>query len=126
MDPRDRILREIARNAALTASCDLEDVSVTVSSSEEQGFVAVASIRGREQTFRAYGKGEQEATWSLLMMVVDAANGSPLTQSLIMTPELRKAIRLLQLSRLDLIEEIRRELEANPIAERDALDTKEE
>ncbi len=32
-----------------------------------------------------------------------------------MTPELRQAIRLLQLSRLELIEEIRKELEANPV-----------
>ena len=36
--------------------------------------------------------------------------GGPPSQRLVMTPQLRQAIRLLQLSRLELIEEIRREI----------------
>src|SRR5438046_1181829 len=38
-----------------------------------------------------------------------------LTQQLVMTPQLQQAIRLLQLSRLELIEEIRKECDANPV-----------
>ena len=37
-----------------------------------------------------------------------------LSQQLVMTPQLQQAIRLLQLSRLELIDEIRKELDANP------------
>src|SRR3954452_10667165 len=38
-----------------------------------------------------------------------------LSQQLVMTPQLQQAIRLLQLSRLELIEEIRKECDANPV-----------
>jgi RNA polymerase sigma-54 factor len=38
-----------------------------------------------------------------------------LTQQLVMTPQLQQAIRLLQLSRLELIDEVRKELDGNPI-----------
>lgn len=38
-----------------------------------------------------------------------------MTQQLVMTPQLVQAIRLLQLSRLELVEEIRKELDGNPI-----------
>ena len=38
-----------------------------------------------------------------------------LQQQLVMTPQLQQAIRLLQLSRLELIEEIRKECDANPV-----------
>ena len=38
-----------------------------------------------------------------------------LQQTLVMTPQLQQAIRLLQLSRLELIEEIRKECDANPV-----------
>jgi RNA polymerase sigma-54 factor len=38
-----------------------------------------------------------------------------MSQQLVMTPQLQQAIRLLQLSRLELIDEVRRELEANPM-----------
>ena len=37
------------------------------------------------------------------------------SQSLVMTPQLQQAIRLLQLSRLELIEEVGRELDNNPV-----------
>lgn len=40
-----------------------------------------------------------------------------LSQQLVMTPQLQMAIRLLQLSRLELIDTIRQELEANPVLE---------
>ncbi len=37
------------------------------------------------------------------------------TLSLVMTPQLQQAIRLLQLSRMELVDEIRREIDANPM-----------
>ena len=40
-----------------------------------------------------------------------------LTQSLVMTPQLQLAIKLLQLSRLELVEMVREEVETNPILE---------
>ena len=41
------------------------------------------------------------------------------SMSLVMTPQLQQAIRLLQLSRAELVEEIRRELESNPVLAED-------
>jgi RNA polymerase sigma-54 factor len=38
-----------------------------------------------------------------------------MSQQLVMTPQLQQAIRLLQLSRLELIDEVRKELDGNPI-----------
>jgi RNA polymerase sigma-54 factor len=38
-----------------------------------------------------------------------------LSQQLVMTPQLQQAIRLLQLSRLELIEEVGREMDNNPV-----------
>ncbi|MCA9556883.1 MAG: RNA polymerase sigma-54 factor, partial [Myxococcales bacterium] len=40
-----------------------------------------------------------------------------LQQSLVMTPQLQQAIRLLQLSRMELIDAIHQELEQNPVLE---------
>ncbi|GAB6064170.1 RNA polymerase factor sigma-54 [Deferrisoma palaeochoriense] len=40
-----------------------------------------------------------------------------LTQELVMTPQLQQAIKLLQLSRLELLERVREELEENPLLE---------
>jgi len=40
-----------------------------------------------------------------------------LSQQLIMTPQLQQAIKLLQLSRLELLETIHEELETNPLLE---------
>ena len=45
-----------------------------------------------------------------------------LTQQLVMTPQLQQAIRLLQLSRLELIDEIRKELDANPVLADEEVD----
>ncbi len=45
-----------------------------------------------------------------------------LTQSLLITPQLQQAIKLLQLSRLELIEEINHELEANPVLADEDID----
>jgi RNA polymerase sigma-54 factor len=42
-----------------------------------------------------------------------------LSQQLVMTPQLQQAIRLLQLSRLELVEEVRKELDNNPILQDD-------
>src|SRR3546814_9562038 len=41
-------------------------------------------------------------------------------QSLVMTPQLQQAIKLLQLSNLELAAEVDRELEQNPLLDRDA------
>jgi len=40
-----------------------------------------------------------------------------LTQELVMTPQLQQAIKLLQLSRLELVDQVQEELEANPLLE---------
>ena len=46
-----------------------------------------------------------------------------LSQQLVMTPQLVQAIRLLQLSRLELVEEIRKELDGNPLLADDSGDS---
>jgi len=48
-----------------------------------------------------------------------------LSQQLVMTPQLQQAIRLLQLSRLELIDEIRKELDANPVLADDEIDPRQ-
>ncbi|MFO0618571.1 MAG: RNA polymerase factor sigma-54 [Polyangiaceae bacterium] len=45
-----------------------------------------------------------------------------LTQQLVMTPQLVQAIRLLQLSRMELVDEVRKELDGNPVLADDATD----
>lgn len=47
-----------------------------------------------------------------------------LSQQLVMTPQLVQAIRLLQLSRLELVDEIRKELDGNPVLADDTTDPK--
>jgi RNA polymerase sigma-54 factor len=47
-----------------------------------------------------------------------------LSQQLVMTPQLVQAIRLLQLSRLELVDEIRKELDGNPVLADDFTDPK--
>jgi RNA polymerase sigma-54 factor len=47
-----------------------------------------------------------------------------LSQQLVMTPQLVQAIRLLQLSRLELVDEIRKELDGNPVLADDVTDPK--
>src|SRR5262245_19672987 len=47
-----------------------------------------------------------------------------LSQQLVMTPQLVQAIRLLQLSRLELVDEIRKELDGNPVLGDDVTDPK--
>src|SRR5262245_42828478 len=48
-----------------------------------------------------------------------------LSQQLVMTPQLVQAIRLLQLSRLELVDEIRKELDGNPVLADDTTDPKQ-
>jgi RNA polymerase sigma-54 factor len=50
-------------------------------------------------------------------MALELRQQLKLTQQLIMTPQLQMAIKLLQLSRLELVDTIRRELEENPALE---------
>jgi RNA polymerase sigma-54 factor len=47
-----------------------------------------------------------------------------MSQQLVMTPQLVQAIRLLQLSRLELVDEIRKELDGNPVLADDFTDPK--
>ncbi len=50
-------------------------------------------------------------------MALELKQNLKLTQQLVMTPQLQQAIKLLQLSRLELIETINQELETNPLLE---------
>ncbi len=50
-------------------------------------------------------------------MALELKQNLKLTQQLVMTPQLQQAIKLLQLSRLELIDTIRHELESNPVLE---------
>lgn len=50
-------------------------------------------------------------------MALEIKQQLKLSQQLIMTPQLQQAIKLLQLSRLDLLETLHQELEANPLLE---------
>ncbi len=59
-------------------------------------------------------------------MAIELRQQLKLTQQLIMTPQLQMAIKLLQLSRLELMETIRQELEENPALEETMETTAEE
>ncbi len=50
-------------------------------------------------------------------MTLELRQNLKLTQQLVMTPQLQQAIKLLQMSRLELIETIKEELETNPVLE---------
>jgi RNA polymerase sigma-54 factor len=50
-------------------------------------------------------------------MALELRQSLKLTQQLVMTPQLQQAIKLLQLSRLELLESIHQELETNPLLE---------
>jgi len=50
-------------------------------------------------------------------MALELRQSLKLAQQLVMTPQLQQAIKLLQLSRLELLENIHQELESNPLLE---------
>ena len=50
-------------------------------------------------------------------MAFELKQNLKLTQQLIMTPQLQQAIKLLQLSRLDLMDAVNQEIEENPLLE---------
>ena len=50
-------------------------------------------------------------------MALELRQQLKLSQQLVMTPQLQQAIRLLQLSRLELVETVQRELLENPFLE---------
>ena len=58
-------------------------------------------------------------------MAFELRQNLKLTQQLIMTPQLQQAIKLLQLSRLELLETINQEMEANPVLEEAQEDSPE-
>jgi RNA polymerase sigma-54 factor len=59
-------------------------------------------------------------------MALELKQSLSLSQQLIMTPQLQQAIKLLQLSRLELVETIQQEMEANPVLEEQASGDAEE
>ncbi len=58
-------------------------------------------------------------------MALELKQQLKLTQQLVMTPQLQQAIKLLQLSRLELVTNIQQELEQNPVLEEDFADLEE-
>src|SRR3954453_1274149 len=50
-------------------------------------------------------------------MAMELKQSLKLAQQLVMTPQLQQAIKLLQLSRMELLEQVREELEQNPLLE---------
>ena len=50
-------------------------------------------------------------------MALELRQSLSLTQQLVMTPQLQQAIKLLQLSRLELLETVSQEMEENPVLE---------
>src|SRR5512135_2582645 len=50
-------------------------------------------------------------------MAMELKQNLRLTQTLVMTPQLQQAIKLLQLSRMELLETVREEMETNPLLE---------
>ncbi|MGD8836732.1 MAG: RNA polymerase sigma-54 factor, partial [Desulfobacteraceae bacterium] len=59
-------------------------------------------------------------------MAIELRQQLKLTQQLIMTPQLQMAIKLLQLSRLELMDAIRQEMEENPALEESQESTPKE
>jgi len=59
-------------------------------------------------------------------MALQLKQSLTLTQQLIMTPQLQQAIKLLQLSRLELLETVTQEMETNPMLEEQPSDRVEE
>lgn len=55
-------------------------------------------------------------------MVFELKQSLKLTQQLIMTPQLQQAIKLLQLSRIELVDMVNQEMEENPLLEEGAAD----
>ncbi len=59
-------------------------------------------------------------------MALELRQSLKLTQQLVMTPQLQQAIKLLQLSRLELLENIHQELETNPLLEESTGEVQED
>ncbi len=59
-------------------------------------------------------------------MALEIKQSLKLTQQLIMTPQLQQAIKLLQLSRLELLTAINQEIETNPVLEESLADEEQE
>ncbi len=59
-------------------------------------------------------------------MALELRQTLKLSQQLVMTPQLQQAIKLLQLSRLELQQAVREELEVNPALEEDGEGAPEE
>jgi RNA polymerase sigma-54 factor len=72
--------------------------------------------------------GKKNLFWGgfLFLMAFELKQNLKLTQQLIMTPQLQQAIKLLQLSRLELVDTINQEMEENPLLEEAAPDDDQE
>ena len=63
------------------------------------------------------GAAELPALSHRLPMAMELKQHLKLTQQLVMTPQLQQAIKLLQLSRMELLEQVSQEMEQNPLLE---------
>jgi len=59
-------------------------------------------------------------------MAFELRQSAIMAQQLIMTPQLQQAIKLLQLSRIELVEAINEELEENPLLEEQVKEESDE
>jgi RNA polymerase sigma-54 factor len=62
----------------------------------------------------------------IIIMALQLRQSLSLTQQLIMTPQLQRAIKLLQLSRLELLDTLYQEMEQNPMLEEQGMDEVDE
>lgn len=115
-DNRKRIRREIMKNAALLFGCDYALVSVVTErvGDDSSDWRAIAQGPGGDRlAIRA--ADDEGSLVALLNEVIDRANGVPtLAEALEHRPNLAAAARLLEKSRLELIKDIREELDQNP------------
>ncbi len=58
-------------------------------------------------------------------MSLELRQGLKLTQQLVMTPQLQQAIKLLQLSRLELVQTVQQALQENPLLEETTTEIQE-
>lgn len=125
MNDRDRIERELRVNAALVLGMPEGELVVRVEPSTEDGYeatvaAAAAGAAGATEdgaVLRAIGATEKGALWKLLTDTIDRTFGTR-----VLSPKLEEAMRLLRMTRHDLIEAVRRELTVNPVPPDEPLD----
>lgn len=99
------------RNAGLVFGCDYALVSVVTERAADGNWRAIARGPNGER-LDMLGVDDESASVALLNDVIDRANGQPVVaQRLEATPEPHTAVSLSKTSRLELITDIRRELD---------------